>query len=209
MCKHSRGFTLLEILVALLIFAILSVLMSDGLHRLIRVQASTERQATLLRDTQMAFVRLNRDIISAVDRPITNADGKRDLAFYGSADRFSFTRLGASESSDAGVRSALERMTYAWHDNAVWRVTWPSLDQAEHAVSEQRVWMSNVQEVRFEYLDQHHQFHAGWPVQGQANQPLPRAVRVTLTIKGWGRVSQTFAIAAENPMLENAHESTP
>lgn len=209
MSKQSHGFTLLEILVALLIFAILSVLMSDGLHRLIRVQQATERQATLLRDTQMAFVRLNRDLVAAVDRPITNAEGKRDLAFYGSADRFSFTRLGANEVSDEAPRSALERIAYAWHDNTVWRLTWPSLDQAEHTASEQRAWMKKVSEARFEYLDQRHQFHAGWPVQGQSNQALPRAVRVTLMVEGWGRVSQTFAIAAENIVLESHHEPTP
>lgn len=209
MSKQSHGFTLLEILVALLIFAILSVLMSDGLHRLIRVQQATERQATLLRDTQMAFVRMNRDLVAAVDRPITNAEGKHDLAFYGSADRFSFTHLGASDSADANMRSALERISYAWHDQTVWRITWPSLDQAEHTTSEQRPWMTHVSEARFEYLDERHQFHAGWPVQGQANLALPRAVRVTLTVEGWGRVSQTFAIAAENPVLETPHEPTP
>ncbi len=53
-------------------------------------------------------------------------------------------------------------------------------------------------EARFEYMDAKRVFHQDWPVSGASNQPLPRAVRMTLTIKDWGTLKQTYVIPAEN-----------
>ncbi len=204
--KHS-GFTLIEILVALFIFAILSVMMADGLHRLITVQGETDKQASRLREIQFAMVRLNNDIALTIDRPITDAQGKTLPSFHGTPERLEFTRTGGTEA--ANQQSILMRVAYEWHDNKLWRETWPTLDRAENTVSHKQFMLSDVTDCRLEYLDVKNEFHAGWPQQSQLTQTLPRAVRITCTLNHLGKLSQTIALNAENNTLEASHAPKP
>ncbi len=207
MSRKHAGFTLIEILVALFIFAILSVMMADGLHRLITVQGETDKQATRLRDIQFAMVRLNNDITLTIDRPITDAQGKKLPSFYGTPLGVEFTRTGGAEGSNQ--QSILMRVAYRWHDNGLWRETWPTPDRAENTSSHQQLLLSGVTECRLEYLDIKNEFHAGWPQQSQLTQTLPRAVRITCQLSHLGKLSQTIAINAENNTLEASHAPKP
>jgi len=194
--KHTSGFTLLEILIALFIFTILSMMMVGALHSVISTQSGTERSAARLRELQIVLVRLGRDIEQTVNRPVKTANDQDASAFYGTAHGFAFTHGGmAGQSSQQQV---LQRAQYIWGQNALWRMAWDVLDQAEKSPKpSQRKVMENVTEARFEYLDSKQKFYQDWPVSGQANQPLPRAVRITLTIEDWGTIKQIYVIPAE------------
>lgn len=71
--------------------------------------------------------------------------------------------------------------------------------------------MSDVNEIRFSYLDHKGNFHNSWPPedakatqekqdkQAQQNAGLPRAVRVVLVLTQGGNISQLYVIPTENP----------
>lgn len=204
--KHA-GFTLVEILVALFIFAILAVMMADGLHRLIVVQSETNQQASRLRELQFAMVRLNNDITLTIDRPITDAHGKITPSFFGEPQHLELTRTGGTE--EAAQQSILMRVAYEWKNNTLQRDTWPTLDRAENTKSHAQTILTDVQSCRFEYLDAKNEFHAGWPLQSQLTQTLPRAVRITCQLNHAGKLSQTIAINAENSTVEASHAPKP
>lgn len=196
MRKPMHGFTLVEILVALFIFSILSLVMANGLHRLLQVQGEVNQQAQGLRDLQLVMVHLSRDVSSAIDRPITLAHGQEAASFVGQPNGFKLTCVNAERQ---------QRVEYLDDHHALVRLVWPSLDQAEDAHASKRVLLAELSDVHFEYLDQRGKYHQGWPLQSDATQTLPKAVRMTLVVPHWGRLVQTFLLVAENANQQVHH----
>lgn len=184
--RKFTGFTLLEILIALLIFSILSLILTSGLHTVIQTQSRAEVKAKRLRELQMALLILSRDIEQAIARPVTNAYGREEAAFVGESTYFTFTHTGV-----------LQRSRYEFHKKGLYRIVWPVLDVA--AESKQRPstrrLLNGVTALRFEYLGHDGHFTSEW--QGLGDHPLPRAIRVYLTLTHWGKMSQLYLVPAE------------
>lgn len=195
-CNRHAGFTLLEILIALFIFTILSFMMTGALHTVISADSGTERSAVRLRQLQVVLVRLSRDVEQIVNRPIKIANGQDASAFYGTPQGFAFTHGGMA--GGQSKQHVLQRTQYIVSQNGLWRMVWSVLDQAANSPKpNQRQVLENVTAARFEYLDEKNAFHKEWPLSGTANQPLPRAVRITLTIADWGTIRQLYVIPAQ------------
>ncbi|EKD71202.1 MAG: type II secretory pathway protein LspJ [uncultured bacterium] len=193
----KKGFTLLEILIALFIFTILSVMLIGALHSVINANQATDDNAERLRKTQMTLLLLSRDIEQAINRPIINATGKEEAAFIGEKNKMTFTHGGVADPTNKIGASSLRRVEYSWHDNTLFRSSWDALDQAPDATSSSRELLNNITEMHFQYLDADYRFQNSWPIQGKTNQALPKAVRVFLTIKNWGTMSQFYVITSE------------
>src|SRR5205807_2613821 len=153
-----------------------------ALGNVINTQSGTENNAERLRNLQITLLHMSRDIEQAVDRPILNTSGKEEPAFMGSSRDMTFTHMGFANPIGTIARSTMERTRYEWHDGAMWRISWPALDLPPQAKSHSRLLLANVSEARFQYLDKKGRFYDNWPAEGQGKQPLPRAVRIILTI---------------------------
>lgn len=198
--NSQHGFTLLEILIALFIFTILAMMMTRGLHTVIDAQSGTERHAERLRELQLVLIRLSRDVEQVVNRPIKTSDGQDASAFYGTARGFVFTHGGLSSQQ----QQSLQRTQYIWTQGGFWRMVWSVLDQAAKSPPpSQRLLIADVIDAKFEYLDDKKSFHYDWPPSGKSNAPIPRALRIHLTIKDWGTFTQTYVIPAENVVNNN------
>lgn len=196
MRKPPRGFTLVEILVALFVFSILSLVMANGLHRLLHVQGEVNEQARQLRNLQWVVLRLTRDLSGAIDRPITLAHGQEAASFVGRPNEFQLTCFNGE---------VQQRVEYHEDNHRLVRWVWPTLDQAEGASVAKRVIFTQLNDVHFEYLDKRGLYHQGWPLQADAPQSLPKAVRVTMQIPHWGRFVQTFPVWVDNANRQVRH----
>jgi general secretion pathway protein J len=194
---------LIEILVALFIFSLLSVMMANGLHRLLRIQSGVAIKSSQLRELQMALLYLNRDASLIVYRPVTLSHGQEGLAFAGHKTYFELTRLGAA---DEGVmKSNLERVEYHIENHQFMRWVWPVVDPAENSELAKRVLLQAVNEVHFEYIDKHGKSHQGWPLQADITQPLPKAFQVIFDFGAEGHLTQTYLLSANNTGMELSH----
>lgn len=211
--KNNAGFTLLEILIALFIFTVLSLIMVGGLRSVINAQTGSENKAARLRQLQMTLLVMSRDIEQAVNRPIVNADGKDEAAFVGEPNSFQFTHTGFANPLSTLARSTLQRSGYTWNDNSIFRMVWPVLDQAPKTKPEQRRLLTDVEEAHFQYLDHDGRFYDKWPIEDKTDQPLPRGIRIYLTIAKWGKMSQLYLIPVQksettpNNKPEDKHEN--
>ncbi|HLB41283.1 MAG TPA: type II secretion system minor pseudopilin GspJ [Gammaproteobacteria bacterium] len=192
--NNLSGFTLLEILVALFIFTILSMLLVEGLHHVINIQLVTTQHAERLHQLQLTLLMMSRDIEQTINRPVIINSGREEKAFVGNARMFTFTHLGLANSSETITRSTMQRTRYSYDEQAIWRTIWPVLDQAPQSHAHSRRLLT-VAQAYFQYLDKKGRFHNHWPVEAEGHQePLPQAVRIYLILPQWGSLSQLYVI---------------
>src|SRR5580658_4658271 len=120
--RSAFGFTLLEILIALFIFSILSLMMVGGLRSVINAQSGGEDKAERLRNLQMVILIMSRDIEQAINRPELNAAGQEEAAFLGTPQMMTFTHVGFANPTGAVARSTLQRTGYSFNEDTLIRL---------------------------------------------------------------------------------------
>jgi type II secretion system protein J len=60
-----------------------------------------------------------------------------------------------------------------------------------------RTLLQPLEALSFAYLDQKGRFHNYWPVKGEEKNHLPRAVRITLHLKGLGNIEQLYSLTGQ------------
>lgn len=192
----QAGMTLLELLIAVAVFAVLAALAYGGLNLVLNTSRTANDEAERLADVQRVFARIGTDIEQMAKRPIRDAYGDVLGAVVSEYDeaqgsRVEFTRHGRE--NPAGVaRSSLQRVAYSLSKDKVVRQSWEVLDRAQDSKPYDAEMLEGVKrfEVRFVGDD-------GEPVEswsGDAEQ-LPMAVEVTLELEDWGQLTRLYRVA--------------
>jgi general secretion pathway protein J len=190
----ARGFTLLELLVALSILALLSVLGYRAIAALtdseVRLTEETRRWRTL----DQLFTRLESDLREAIPRDARMGTGA-DAAWVGSIDpdgnaSLAFSRAGPEFTTDVG--SAGQRLAYRLHQGVIEVLYWPWLDNAIGVTPAAHALATDIAQFRIDYLDRAGTWRDRWPISGDA--ALPRAVHVAVTLAGGETVERWLAL---------------
>jgi general secretion pathway protein J len=189
----QAGFTLPEILIALAVFSILSVLLMTALSSVIGSQQKTEEKAQRLRDMQMGLLVFSRDVSQAIARSTLNFKGVPVAPFVGDATSFSFTHMGYANFNNNLPQSNLQRVQYSIKENTLVRTSWDYLDLAPKSTSHQRELIEHVEKINFQFIDDQGRMHDEWDLQTAVT--IPRGILMTLTIDKWGTMSQVFVIS--------------
>jgi general secretion pathway protein J len=198
---NQRGFTLLEIIVAIGIFAILWALTFGGWQSVQRMRGDTERQATRLSELEITMSFLTRDLSEAVDRQIRDEYGGLKPAIQGGAGSvhpLELTRAGWR--NPAGQpRSALQRVAYSVTDEKLVRHAWRVLDRAQDSAPVDARLLTGVRGFKLRFLDgRSRQWVQDWPppAQGTATSTLkpPLAVELTIDLEDMGTVGRIFRL---------------
>ena len=166
----SDGFTLIEILVALLLFALLAGFGYRGLGVVLDSGERLAGETRKWRDLALAFEHMRQSLAQAADRPIRGRDDLTLPAFLGvPAPRnaaepiLAFTRMGYAGHS--GAAADQQRIGYRLRDGRLEQLAWPALDQAPHSEPETIELLAGVRGVSFSYLHAG-RWHAAWPLTG-------------------------------------------
>lgn len=197
--QSPKGFTLLEILIALFIFSIVSMVMVNALHTVFNSQAITARHAATLTKLQIALLLMSRDFAQTVNRPVTNAKEIVEAAFIGTPDSVTLTHGGMANPLGTLQRSTLQRTQYSLHNAHLIRSIWPVLDQTAKTLPSHRILLHSINALYFQYMDNQGRFQDKWPPAGQKQATLPRAVRVLIVLQHGGTLSQLYLIPAQIP----------
>ncbi len=199
----QSGFTLLELLVALAIFALLSVMAYAGLSTVLNANEVLDSNMQRLTEVQRSVTLLSRDIRQTINRGVRDTYGDMKQPLIGAA---SYDSLGtpAIELTRTGYanplgtkRSFLQRVAYRVEEETLYRDSWRVLDQAQDSEADALAICYQVESLVFRFLDQEDKWHEQWPPIDQDFQgpPLPRAVEVSLELTDWGKVVRLLPLA--------------
>jgi len=186
----ARGFTLLEMLLAIAIVASLSALAATGFTQLVRAQTVGSEQGARLAQLQRLSIQLVRDLSQADARPVREGyHGSLEAALLGGdAPLLGLTHAGWRNPVGA-PRGSLQRVEYLLEGRALQRRAWPVLDRAPDSAPVARTLIDRVQRAEVEFLGADG-WTPSWPPAGAAPEALPRAVRVRLELEDLGDIER-------------------
>lgn len=211
----NTGFTLIEVMVALMIFAVVSVLAAQGLKVLIRSHQAVREQSDRLEELQIALTIIDRNITQSMDRGIINEQNVTQSAFLGTQTSIEFTHGGYTNPQGTVLRSTLQRTAYLLKNGDLVQRDWPVLDRTAKTLPNDRILIKHVTALRFRYIGLNNQYFISWPpdfstvdntnkaLNSQQESSLPRAVEMTMTIAHWGELSRVFIIPGQPTISES------
>lgn len=189
-----RGFTLLEVLLAMAIFAVVSVMVFSGLNNAQIIAERMREQSAQLTGLERAYRRLQADFESLYPRPVRDELGTRQPALVGGGlGQIELTRGGWR--NPAGLqRSSLQRVAYALDGEQLTRVHWVVLDRVQGSEPVQTRLLDGVNAMRLRYLEKsQRQWLEFWPPPGSSDpELLPLAVELSLDTAAWGTITWLF-----------------
>ena len=200
----SRGFTLLELLVALFVSAVMFAIGYSGLTQVARNRGELLVAQRSLGDLQRAVRVLANDLSQIAPRPIRDELGRSVapaiLAEPGTPSPLGFTRGGRPLTS-TWTRSSLQRIEYLVENGALVRLSWQTLDRAQGAMASRRILMRGIRGLRVRFLDARGQWSTDWPLAAGADgagpsniRSRPRAVEVIIDTEAYGEIRRLVEV---------------
>ncbi|MDH5189805.1 MAG: type II secretion system minor pseudopilin GspJ [Gammaproteobacteria bacterium] len=190
---HQNGFTLLELLVAVSIFAVVTTMAYAGLQTILNSSDRITEQSKQLAELQLAFTILSRDLQLSVPRPVRDQFGDTKPAFYsGTADQLlELTHNGVVNLLDQN-KSDLQRITYSFEEEQLKRNIWPTLDQTQAEEPQEMVLLDKVQNVEIRLLNENGEWGQDWSDENHIAMPV--AVEVLVETAHWGVIKRLIQI---------------
>ena len=194
MRRRHRGFTLLEILIALTIVATLAVLGYRALSAMAQSESRLAAEATYWRTLDLFFARLEGDLRQAVPRSARLGEA-REPAWLASVDDdgnavLVFSRAGPEFNVEPD--SAGQRLGYRLRDGVIEVLYWASYDRPQGLEPTAYALLEGVTSFQVSYLMQAGTWANTWPLNGEG--PLPRAVKVDLTLASGESIERWLAL---------------
>lgn len=216
---RRNGFTLVELLVALFITAIMFAMGYGAVNQAMGNKGAIEEQNRRLLEVQTTMRLMAQDFEQAAPRPIRDpVAGETWLPAFESqaaaqgtnrqAALVSVTRNGWA--NPAGIqRPTLQRVSYVLDDKTLHRDHSPVLDATQTDELVRRDLLTNVKSLTLRFMDGSRKWVDEWPSQsvvsaepnqGPFRQPeardlaRPLAVEVTLELEDWGKIMRIFEI---------------
>lgn len=199
---RSRGFTLVEVLVAIFIFAIVAAIAMGGYNELAKQSDIVSEGAARTREVQSAMQRLNTDFASLEPRPVREPLGDSVIPALRSDARSELIAelTHSGWSNPAGVpRSTLQRVNYRIENNKLLREYWLALDRTMTGEPESVVLLEQVKRMELRFMDANRTWHQQWPPLGysapDATRVRPIAVEITVELEDWGELKRLIEVA--------------
>lgn len=207
---RRAGFTLIEVMIAMFIAAIMLALGYSAINQAARDKGSLETSQARITEIQRGIRVVAQDFAQMIDRTSRDTDGGGNIepavvATNKDTTLITFTRAGWS--NPAGIqRPAEERVRYQFVDGSLVRQHWLSVDPALNTQPRERILLTKVKSVQLRFLDPtSRNWRDDWPAVtssgpvnaaniGQLLRTRPLAIEVTIVLEDWGRIQRLFEI---------------
>jgi general secretion pathway protein J len=203
-----RGFTLIELMVALFIAAIMFAMGYGALSQGLKSHETLKDQQARLLALQTTVRLLEQDFVQLTPRPVRQAIGDDPAqpalqsGTPGTQPVVALTRGGWANPAGA-QRTGLQRVAYLLEDGTLKREYWTVLDPTLASTTVKRELLGHVKAFSIRYMNVNRQWQDQWPpatVAGAIAQEIilrerPIAVEITLDTEDWGTITRVIEIA--------------
>lgn len=209
----QRGFTLIEVLIALAITAFVSMIAYTSISTVITSVDALRDSGNRSFEINRAWMLISRDLHQFVARPIRDEFGDVEPALSGGdLARFdlSLSRTGW-HNPHGHPRSNIQRVNYRIEDEALWRDTYFVLDRAGDTEPQSVMLLDDVEYMELRFLEdiEFLQFEGrstnvdtdNWSEDwaGDSSDPEnllqpPQAIEIRLQLLDWGEMRRIYAL---------------
>ncbi len=197
--SYSRGYTLIEVIVALAVFALLSVMSTSAIYHTFNTRARLTEQADQLNQLQLAITRIRQDTTQWVERSVRGNEGRTFPVLIGESAYVEFTRAGLVNPEGEELRSTLMRVAYLCSQSTLIRRTFQTLDEPNRKNHADQILLDHLKQCSFSYLSPKREVLNTWEKyaiqQQNATQSfLPIALKLNLEQEHFGEIKLLFVI---------------
>lgn len=207
---RPAGFTLIEMLVALGVFAVIGLLSAQIVTQMVDVNERTRARADRLVEVQRAVELIRRDIQQLAHRHVRDELGEPvPVVDINQVGIMRFTRRGWSNPLER-QRSELQRVAYVLEEDLLHRVFWPVLDRGADTQPVSQLLLRGVETVEVSAIDLSGRRHAYWPLAGESSEEPERelaAFEIRLTVPPYGEIDRLWAVPFSGAPREDEGES--
>ncbi|MFU8877245.1 MAG: type II secretion system minor pseudopilin GspJ, partial [Wenzhouxiangellaceae bacterium] len=186
------GFTLVEVLVAVLVFGLLAATAYTGLNAMIAATGDLRQRSVEFTELQRTVARLDLDLRQVVSRTGLDGQGRTLPALLGDRQSLLARRAGRINPGRLAHSSLLQ---FRWQSGVQGpvRETWGAVDDDPGTTPFARQTQDAITAIEFRYLDASGSWHAQWPAGGPPEQ-LPVAVEYVLQSPRFGPIRRLIAL---------------
>ena len=210
--RRLAGFTLVEVLIAMAITAIVSMLAYSSLSTVFSSVESLRDSTRRTYEFNRAWLIISRDFNQFVRRPVRDEFGDVEGALTGGPSAnylLSLTRSGWYN-PNAHPRSNLQRVNYRLEDEELWRDAYPVLDRVGDTEPQSALLLEGVEYLEFAFLGSlenvrrapdddgldTRNWQDSWvtdPAQGGDTAP-PLVVEMRMQLDGLGEIKRLYVL---------------
>ncbi|WP_299009367.1 type II secretion system minor pseudopilin GspJ [uncultured Shewanella sp.] len=210
--NRNQGFTLLEMLIAIAIFAMIGLASNTVLHTVMLNDESTRDFSAKLKALQQGFGIIARDFEQMVPRtPRTFEGGRASTVFQTGSDVLDsdpgseamvFFHLGWLNPNGMLPRGTLQSVAYVVKEGSLERWYYPYPDPIMGAEPIKTVIMKKVISVEYSFF-----VDGKWQRKVDAST-LPQAISMQIEIEGLGKVIRKFLLVDASPESDGSSDSS-
>jgi len=198
--RRQRGFTLIEVMVSLAIFAALAAAAYTTLNGVVEASRVVNEQMTRLQAVQRTVQRMTMDFGQLTPRPVRDelGDGRLPVLRAG-ARSLELVELSRGGWSNPLVlpRPAVQRVAYRIEEDRLIRRQWPVMDRTLATEPAEATLLEGLRDIRIRYLSGD-EWTEQWPPDAGAGAGAlalrPRAVEFVLVVEELGEIRRVIEV---------------
>lgn len=198
---RQRGFTLIEVMVSLAIFAALAAAAYTTLNGVVEASRVVSEQMSRLQAVQRTVQRLSLDFAQLAPRSVREELGDgRQPALRADGRSLELVELSRGGWSNPLVlsRPGLQRVAYRIDEDRLVRRQWPVMDRTLGTEPAEATLIEGLENIRIRYLAAGDEWSEQWPPDAQAGAAglslRPRAVEVVIVLDDLGEIRRLIEV---------------
>jgi len=194
--KANKGFTLLEMLIAIAIFAMIGLAANSVLSTVMKNDEVTKTFSVRLKALQQGFGAIERDLGQMVARTLRGLDGERSSSYFQAGDNMLdsetealvFYRLGWLNPDGILPRGSLQSVAYVVQGGRLERWYYPYPEPASGEEPLKTLIIENVLSVEYSFY-----INDKWERKVDGTQ-MPKGIAIEIEIDGLGKIQRQFLL---------------
>lgn len=194
--SRNNGFTLLEVLIAIAIFSMISISSFTIFNTVLKSDESSKIRTERVNELQRGFLLIERDLLQIAQRSIRfNGEQPQENFLYTDGNSYSesestlaFVRHGWTNPGLLLPRSNMQSVAYQLNEETLERLHFNFVDAVQGQEPKVRKLITEVEQLNFEFF-----YKKKWQKK-IVDKSLPQAIAIELVTKDYGVIRREFLV---------------